>query len=85
MVCKRGLNVKPALKGTLTATGLRIGESYVIYRRWDNVTYDVRPPLHEKVCFEATSDTYVYADDQNFQSDSAAYYRVKGHVVCRKP
>jgi hypothetical protein len=67
-----------ALKGTLTATGLTTGASYVIYR-WDSVksalTYDDE---YKKATFTATSDTYVYEDDKSFQSDGATYYRVLG-------
>ena len=65
-----------ALKGTLTATGLTTGATYAIYR-WDNVTTAFSyTEAFKKATFTATSDTYVYADDTSFQSDSATYYRV---------
>jgi len=64
------------LQGTLTATGLSAGATYIIYR-WDSVktafTYDDQ---YKKASFTATGDTYTYTDDKSFQSDSATYYRV---------
>jgi hypothetical protein len=64
-----------ALQGTLTVKELTEGSSYDIYR-WDTVedafTYSDN---FKKTTFKATSDTFVYSDDQSFQSDSATYYR----------
>ena len=64
-----------ALQGTLTVTELTEGSSYDIYR-WDTVedafTYS---DSFKKTSFKATSDTFVYSDDQSFQSDGTTYYR----------
>ena len=64
-----------ALKGTLTVTELIAGSSYDIYR-WDTVkdafTYS---DDFKKTSFKATDDTYVFADDKSFQSDSTTYYQ----------
>merc|ERR1711879_388227 len=71
---REGKTAQP-LKGTLTVTGLTVGSSYDIYR-WDTVddafTYS---GSFKKTSFQATSDTFVYADGETFQSDSATYYR----------
>eukprot|EP00966_Prymnesium_polylepis_P083533 1935089-Prymnesium_polylepis.1 len=65
-----------ALQGTLTATQLTVGAKYTIYR-WDSVkTAFTYAEEYAKTSFTATSDTYTYADDKSFQSDSATYYRV---------
>jgi len=64
-----------ALKGTLTVTELTVGLSYDIYR-WDSVedafTYSDN---FKKTTFQAKTDTFIYADDKSFQSDSTTYYR----------
>lgn len=65
-----------AMQGTLTATELKVGGTYDIYR-WDSVkdalTYE---DSYVKTTFVADSDTYTYVDDESFLSDSATYYRV---------
>lgn len=64
-----------ALKGTLTVSELSAGSSYDIYR-WDTVddafTYS---DGFKKTSFQATSDTFVYVDDQSFMSNGTTYYR----------
>merc|ERR1712224_540877 len=64
-----------ALQGTLTATELTVGKAYDIYR-WDSVkeafTFTAD---YKKTSFKATEDTYVYVDDESFQSDGTTYYR----------
>lgn len=65
-----------ALKGTLTVSGLTVGNKYDIFR-WDSVglafTY---MDDYKKASFTADSDTHVYTDDKSFQSDGTTYYRV---------
>ena len=64
------------IRGTLTATELKEGETYTIYR-WDSVkealTYSDE---YIKTSFKATSDTFVYEDDKSFLSNGSTYYRV---------
>lgn len=66
-----------ALKGTLTVTGLTNGTSYDIYR-WDSVedAFVDYGDDHKRATFNATTDTFVFADDKSFQSDGATYYTV---------
>lgn len=65
-----------ALKGTLTVTGLSVGEQYEIYR-WDTVpaAFSDYSAQYKKTTFKATTDTFVYADDKSFESDGTTYYR----------
>jgi len=64
-----------ALKGTLTVSELKKGDSYVIYR-WDTVedafTYS---DAFKKTSFTASSDKYVFEDEKTFMSDGTTYYR----------
>lgn len=64
------------LKGTLTAIDLEEGMKYDIFR-WDTVdeafTYSDE---YKKTSFTATSDSYVFEDDESFESDGTTYYRV---------
>jgi len=64
-----------ALKGTLTVTGLTSGASYDIYR-WETVEsafveYD---DAHKRTTFDATDETYVFADDLGIPSNGTTYY-----------
>jgi len=64
-----------ALQGILTVTELNMGSSYDIYR-WDSVKDAFNfSDTFKKTSFQATADTFVYTDDESFQSDSATYYR----------
>merc|ERR1711871_1754952 len=67
------------LKGTLTATGLTIGESYDIYRWGSSAEAFTYTDKFMKHSFTATNNTYVYVDDKSFMSNSTTYYRCVKH------
>jgi len=63
------------ITGTLTASGLKAGSKYDIYR-WDSAekafAYDDSNKIHT---FTASSDTFTFKDPKKFLSDTATYYR----------
>ena len=64
------------IEGTLTATDLKVGTKYDIYR-WDTVedafTYS---SIFKKTSFVADSTTFTYKDPKTFISNGVTYYRV---------
>jgi len=63
------------ITGTLTATGLKTGSKYDIYR-WDSAEHAfVYNDTNKIKTFTATKDTYIFQDPKKFLSSSATYYR----------
>lgn len=65
-----------ALMGTVTATELKTGANYSVYR-WDSVSEALTySDQYRKATFTATNATHVYKDDASFLSNGTTYYRV---------
>jgi len=63
------------ITGTLTASNLKVGSKYDIYR-WDSAEEAFIYNDASKIeTFTATKDTYTYEDPKKFLSSSATYYR----------
>ena len=63
------------ITGTLTASGLKAGSKYDIYR-WDSAEAAFVYKDSNKIeTFTATNNTYAFKDPNSFLSNSATYYR----------
>lgn len=64
------------ITGTVTATGLKIGSRYDIYRWSSAEDAFVYNDASKIATFVATKETYTFEDPTKFLSNSATYYRV---------
>lgn len=65
------------LRGTVTASGLRAGGSYILYRYGSTGSLPSAAPFTDyeaMTAFTAEGSTWTYEDPETFRSDSATYY-----------